>query len=129
MKIVKLSHIDIECARKQFVPSDVPDVESNSLAMLYALRSRLRGAVTGHIYSECNCEDPHCFLCKGGMKMCWVCFGVGIPLTSGSSLTSDCCGRQITEDEEHRIAHEESLDFRNGHWVDEPNYRRPKSQL
>lgn len=40
------------------------------------------------------------------------------------SLTIDCCGRQITEDEVNQIYHKGILDFRDGDWVRKSNYTR-----
>lgn len=71
-----------------------------------------------HVYYECKGCERGCQFCDGGLGYCTVCGGFE------GSLTTDCCGRKITEDEEHRIYNEGTLDFRGGQWVNEPNYPR-----
>ena len=62
-----------------------------------------------------QCDDPECFVCNGGLAQCDVCNG------AEGTLTTDCCGRQLTEAEEHAIHVTATLDFRNGEWVATPN--------
>lgn len=77
--------------------------------------------MTQHIYETCECGEGPCWICGGGLSFCTVCKG------AEGSLTSECCGRPITEEEEHKIYVEASLDFKNGEWVNSPNYpRAPK---
>lgn len=57
-----------------------------------------------------NCSDWSCPICVGGLGMCSVCGG------AEGTLTTECCGRQITEEEQHRIYEVGDLDFVNGEW-------------
>lgn len=70
------------------------------------------------LLTHTNCQRQYCAICEGGLSCCTVCGGFE------GTLTTDCCGRQITEDEERRIYDDGALDFRNGEWVNEPNYPR-----
>ena len=49
--------------------------------------------------------------CDGGLFHCTVCNGFE------GSLTTDCCGRKITPEEEDEIYKKGTLDFVNGEWV------------
>jgi len=71
-----------------------------------------------HKYQTCECGEGPCSICGGGLSMCIVCGG------AEGSLTTDCCGRQITEEEVKQIYTLGELDFRAGKWVKEPNYLR-----
>ncbi len=71
-----------------------------------------------HMYQTCDCGEGSCVICGGGLAICTVCGG------AEGSLTTDCCGRKITEEEVHRIYNLGELDFKNGNWVNEPNYKR-----
>lgn len=66
---------------------------------------------------HCSGERP-CQFCDGGLFACTVCGGFE------GTLTTDCCGRKLTEDEERRIYHSGTLDFRAGRWVKKPNFPR-----
>lgn len=46
----------------------------------------------------------------GNLAFCTTCKG------GEGSLTTECCGRPITEDEEHRIYVIGNLDFIDGKW-------------
>lgn len=61
-----------------------------------------------------NCDKAHCSICDGGLAYCTICRG------GEGSLTTDCCGRPLTADEERRIFTEGSLDFVAGGWVQKP---------
>lgn len=73
-----------------------------------------------HIFATCDCGEGPCNICGGGLAFCTMCNG------AEGSLTTDCCGRPITPDEEDKIYKQGSLDFRKGEWVPLPNYKRPK---
>ena len=73
-----------------------------------------------HKFFECNCNRTNCIFCDGGLAHCTICNGFE------GTLTSECCGRKITEEEEHKIYEECSLDFRDGQWVQKSN--RPNSK-
>jgi hypothetical protein len=59
--------------------------------------------------------------CDGGLGYCAVCGGFE------GTLTTDCCGRKLTPNEEDRIYRKGNLDFKDGKWVDTPNYPRSNS--
>lgn len=65
-----------------------------------------------------NCSNSYCSICEGGLGACSVCGGFE------GTLTTDCCGRRITQLEEDQIYRQGRLDFRDGKWVREPNYDR-----
>lgn len=72
-----------------------------------------------HVKFICNKQDCYpCQWCDGGLFACIICGG------AEGSLTTECCGRQLTEQEERRIYTVGDLNFRNGQWVNEPNYPR-----
>jgi hypothetical protein len=62
-----------------------------------------------HKYHECN--DEHCPICNNGARLdfCEVCKG------GEASLTTDCCGRVLTDFEEDAIM-AKKLDFKNDRW-------------
>lgn len=51
------------------------------------------------------------FVSNGELAFCTTCKG------GEGSLTTECCGRPITEEEEHRIYKLGTLDFINGKWI------------
>lgn len=57
-------------------------------------------------------HDAGCMFCQGGLRHCTVCGGFE------GTLTTDCCGRKITADEERRIYDLGTLDYRRGAWVE-----------
>ncbi|MFA5313869.1 MAG: hypothetical protein WC375_11255 [Methanomassiliicoccales archaeon] len=63
-----------------------------------------------HIYKKCHCHKIGCWFCDGGLAVCTVCNG------AEGTLTTECCGRPITKDEEHLIYKEGTLDFVAGAW-------------
>jgi len=63
-----------------------------------------------HKYFECKCGKSTCSYCSGGLALCVVCGG------AEGTLTTECCGRKITPEEEDRIYHKRNLDFRDGKW-------------
>jgi hypothetical protein len=68
-----------------------------------------------HKYKEHeDCKLVHCPICDGGLSICEVCNGAEI------TLTYDCCGRRLTEDEEYQIACG-LLNFKNGKWLGKNN--------
>lgn len=64
-----------------------------------------------HTWHKCSSEE--CFICDGGLVACTVCGGLE------GSLTTECCGRRLTQEEDDRIYKEKNLDFKNGQWVNE----------
>lgn len=67
-----------------------------------------------HTWRECSCDDPLCMICGGGLSHCTVCNGFE------GTLTSECCGRKLTSEEERAVYEEGTLDFRQGEWVNRP---------
>ncbi len=57
-----------------------------------------------------NCNNWSCPICVGGLRFCTTCKG------GEGSLTTECCGRPITEEEEHKIYKLGTLDFIDGEW-------------
>ena len=55
------------------------------------------------------CDDEHCNICIGGLATCVVCHGAEI------DLTSECCGRPMTDEEHSRVPYE--LDYKDGEWI------------
>lgn len=74
---------------------------------------------TPHTFRKCNCGE--CYFCRSELSDCIVCGGFE------GTLTTDCCGRPITQEEADRIYEKADLDFRDGKWVDLPNYTRVHS--
>ncbi len=71
-----------------------------------------------HIFHKCSCDKVGCMFCDGGLSHCTVCNGFE------GTLTTDCCGRRLTPEEEEAIYTMGHLDYRKGVWVNEPNYTR-----
>ena len=63
------------------------------------------------------CDDEHCNICNGGLAYCIVCYG------AEGSLTTECCGRPMTEEEQDRVHMKQNLNFRDGEWKEESNLR------
>jgi len=74
--------------------------------------------MTEHTKYECKCTKEFCQFCDGGLFACTVCGGFE------GTLTTECCGRKLTKEEEDRIYNKADLDFKDGKWVNEPNYPR-----
>jgi hypothetical protein len=55
-----------------------------------------------------NCEQLSCNICD--LFVCAVCNG------AEGSLSTECCGRRLTVEEEDNI-YDEKIDFINGEWV------------
>lgn len=64
-----------------------------------------------HTFYACDCGLPTCQFCGGGLAFCTVCKG------GEGSLTTDCCGRPITEAEQYMIYDMAVIDFVDGKWV------------
>jgi hypothetical protein len=64
-----------------------------------------------HTYYECKCNKPYCQFCDGGLGLCTSCNGFE------GTLTTECCGRRITEEEERLIYNERVLDYVGGKWL------------
>ena len=71
---------------------------------------------TEHVWYKCNCGE--CYFCRSELTYCVVCRGFE------GTLTTDCCGRLLTQEEENKIYKEGTLDFRDGQWVNLPNFTR-----
>lgn len=74
---------------------------------------------TPHTFHKCDCGE--CYFCRSELPICDVCGGFE------GTLTTECCGRRLTSEEETRIYNKANLDFRDGQWVDLPNYTRVHS--
>jgi len=72
----------------------------------------------GHVWHVCDCGKTGCQFCDGGLGFCTVCKGFE------GTLTTHCCGRPLTKKEEYKIYSLGQLDYRDGEWVNEPNFRR-----
>lgn len=72
-----------------------------------------------HTWYECKCHQPGCMFCDGGLGHCTVCNGFE------GTLTTDCCGRKITPEEEDAIYKKGTLDFVNGEWV----HKAPNNEM
>lgn len=59
--------------------------------------------------SHSDCKLNHCNICDGGLQHCTVCEG------TESSLPTECPGKPMTDNQEIRVANNES-DFINGKW-------------
>lgn len=55
-------------------------------------------------------REHNIVLWRGTLAFCTVCKG------GEGSLTTECCGRPITEEESHKIYNEGTLDFIDGKW-------------
>jgi hypothetical protein len=70
-----------------------------------------------HTSEDCTCIDETCFVCKyvtiGGLAICKTCGGAEI------TLTTDCVGRKLTENEEEMIT-ADRWDFKDGQWYSIP---------
>ncbi len=55
-------------------------------------------------------EHTLTYTCEGNLASCTTCKG------AEGSLTTECCGRPITEEEVHRIYEVGDLDFVDGKW-------------
>lgn len=76
---------------------------------------------TEHKWYECNCGE--CYFCRSELSCCEVCGGFE------GTLTTHCCGRKLTPDEERKIYNLGTLDFRDGQWVEKPNFTRVNGEL
>lgn len=63
-----------------------------------------------HKLMICNCDNPNCMICSAGLAICTVCKG------AEGELTTECCGRVLTEQEKNDIYNKE-IDFKNGNWM------------
>lgn len=63
-----------------------------------------------HTWHQCKCNKPGCMFCDGGLGLCTVCNGFE------GTLTTECCGRKITQEEEDAIYKKGTLDFIGGEW-------------
>jgi hypothetical protein len=68
--------------------------------------------ISKHKFFECHCNKPYCMFCDGGLGYCTVCNGFE------GTLTTECCGRKLTEIEEDKIYKEGTLDFKEGQWIE-----------
>jgi len=58
-----------------------------------------------------SCNESDCRICEGGLSFCTTCKG------GEGSLTTECCGRPLTEVEEWMIYDIGVLDFVGEQWV------------
>ncbi len=69
--------------------------------------------IVGHSFYKCARQNCYpCQFCDGGLGWCTVCNGFE------GTLTTECCGRKITPEEEHAIYKTGTLDFKAGEWQD-----------
>ena len=61
-------------------------------------------------------------LWQGTLAFCTVCKG------GEGELTTECCGRPMTEEERNRVYKVGDLDFINGKWLNESNRNKRKSR-
>lgn len=66
-----------------------------------------------HKWHECECHEPGCQFCDGGLGLCTVCGGFE------GTLTTDCCCRQLTQEELDEV-YKGERDFVNGTWIYRP---------
>lgn len=71
-----------------------------------------------HTQFICKCNRTYCQFCEGGLYACTVCGGFE------GTLTTDCCGRMLTKDEEDKIYHQQILNFRDGQWREEDAFKQ-----
>lgn len=67
--------------------------------------------MASHVKLNCKKGCRGCPLCDGGLVICKVCKG------AEASLTTDCPGRPLSEEEELSIFNKD-LDFKAGKWVE-----------
>lgn len=82
-----------------------------------------RQAMKHVLETHVDCQNSPCSICDGGLAYCTVCGGFE------GTLTTDCCGRRLTEDDEHRIFDLGILDYRDGAWLDMPNFPRASRRV
>ena len=58
-----------------------------------------------------NCTEWNCPICDGGLALCVICGG------AEGSLTTECCGRKLTKDEQKLIMNG-ALDFQDNRWIE-----------
>lgn len=71
--------------------------------------------MSNHTYYECppdrECDDRYgCQYCSGGLLFCVICGG------AEGSLTSECPGARMSDEEEDAVYKTRTLDFKNGKW-------------
>lgn len=71
-----------------------------------------------HKFYECEqpCDRTACPFCEGGLGLCTVCGGFE------GTLTTHCCGRKLTKEEEDKIYVLGTLDYADGEWVEVDRY-------
>ena len=79
----------------------------------YVVRE-VKSSMNKHTWYECKCNNHGCQFCDGGLGLCTVCNG------AEGTLTTECCGRKITEEEKEKIYTLQSLDFVDGVWIEKP---------
>ncbi len=73
--------------------------------ILMSYRSYLTGKHMWH-----TCGNERCIICDGGLSVCIVCGG------AEGTLTTECCGKRITSEEEDAIYKAETLDYKDKKW-------------
>lgn len=72
--------------------------------------------MTDHTYFDCapfylcQLKSYDCHYCDGGLKLCTVCGG------AEGSLTTECPGVRMTEEQEDAVYKTGTLDFKDGKW-------------
>lgn len=72
--------------------------------------AKLKENTMNHKWLECECNQPGCEVCNGGLMACDICGG------AEGSLTTDCCGYAVHPSVLDAV-YEGGLDFINGQWV------------
>lgn len=66
---------------------------------------------SGHAYIEhIHCHDNFCNICEGGLSHCILCGQYE------GGLTTHCCSRSLTDEEQKLVYNEGNLDYRYGRW-------------
>ena len=70
-------------------------------------------SVMEHKWFSCGsgCSLTFCAFCQGGLRLCLVCGG------AEGTLTTECCGRQMTPAEQDAVAVGGELDYCDGGWL------------
>jgi hypothetical protein len=64
----------------------------------------------GHTAVECNCDEPYCQFCQGGLFACSVCGGLE------GSVPTHCPGDAMTYKQNEDV-YAGRIDYRDGAWV------------
>jgi len=67
-----------------------------------------------HAAIKCNCGNPGCMFCDGGLFGCSVCG------CFEGATTTECPGRKTTS-EESDLIYNGKLDYKDGKWINQPS--------